>query len=141
MSVVLDAGAVCELLLRRGYDGPIREAIVREAHEVHAPALIDLEVLNALRGLLRGGIIAPLTAERAVRGLRAAAIEREGHDQLADRVWALRDRLTSYDASYLATAERRRGDGGPASLVTTDARFARTVRSIGTVPVVVVPVS
>lgn len=63
---------------------------------------------------------------------------RAGHAVLLTRVWDLRDRLTPYDAAYLALAESPGDDGRAGTLVTTDARFAWT---IGTVHVVVVPVS
>jgi len=48
-------------------------------------------------------------------------IERHGHWILLQRVWELRDRVTAYDALYVALAESL-----AAPLLTCDARLART---------------
>ncbi|MEV4419472.1 type II toxin-antitoxin system VapC family toxin [Patulibacter sp. NPDC049589] len=141
MSAVLDAGAVVELLLRRGFDGPVRREIERASHEVRSPELLDVEVLSVFRRLSGHDVISQDDASRAVRTMRRVPIQRVAHRALAARIWDLRGRLTSYDAAYLATAERPGRDGRPATLVTTDARFGRTVRSIGSVQVVVIPVA
>lgn len=140
MSVVIDAGAVVELLVSRGFEGPVRDALKRDGGVARAPELLDVEVLSVVRGLLLRDEITSRVAAFAVAELRRSPIVRTTHRALVGRAWELRDRLTSYDAVYVALAERGDSLGGPATLVTTDARLARTVHSIGTVPVVVVPV-
>lgn len=137
---MLDAGALCELLLGRGFEREVASAIAADGGPVLAPALLDIEVLSALRRLVGRGAIGGAVADVAVQALRAAPIERVAHHGLTTRVWALRERLTPYDAAYLALAEVGETHGGPAVLVTADGRFGRTARSIGSVPVVVVPV-
>lgn len=140
MSAVLDAGAVFELLARRGHEGPVREAMERAAFDVRAPELMDLEVTSSVRRLLHRGVIPHEVAMVTIDALRIAPVERVGHAALLSRVWELRDRLTPYDATYLALAERPEPGREPSTLVTTDARLGRTVRAIGTVDVVVVAV-
>jgi predicted nucleic acid-binding protein len=48
------------------------------------------------------------------------AITRYGHEPLADRIWALRETLSAYDAAFLALAEALE-----APLITCDARLSR----------------
>ena len=65
---------------------------------------------------------AQLTAEdaaTAVRDLRDLNLTRHAHEPLLDRVWALRDHFSAYDAVYVALAEVL-----GASLVTCDRRLA-----------------
>lgn len=92
---------------------------LRTELELHAPHLIDLEVLNSLRGLVRGG----KTTERRAAAMRAdfdlLPLVRSPHEPFADRIWELRSNLTPYDASYVALAEAL-----DAVLVTCDARMA-----------------
>jgi predicted nucleic acid-binding protein len=71
-----------------------------------APALVDIEVLSALRGIVRGGKAPAARAQRAIRDLAALPLGRAQHPRLAQRIWELRDRLSAYDAAYVALAER-----------------------------------
>ncbi len=73
--------------------------------EIHAPHLLDVEVLSALRGLTLGGHLDAQTAEQALRDYFDFTIARRESEPLADRIWQLRHQFTSYDASYLALAE------------------------------------
>jgi len=59
-------------------------------------------------------------AEGAIERLRATVIERYPFMPFIDRVWSLRDRVTIYDAWYVALAESLETD-----LVTTDRRLIR----------------
>jgi predicted nucleic acid-binding protein len=60
-------------------------------------------------------------ADAAALDLRSLRVARWPHAPLAERAWALRARLTAYDAAYVALAEEL-----DAELVTTDARLARS---------------
>jgi predicted nucleic acid-binding protein len=73
--------------------------------DVHAPHLLDTEVLSGLRGLTLGGKLKDSAAERAWTDYFAIAIVRHELHPLADRVWQLRNNRTTYDACYLALAE------------------------------------
>lgn len=85
----------------------------------HAPAILPAEVLSAIRGLAQAGHLPPEQAERARRRLQRTRVTLHPFAPFADRVWELRDKLTVYDAWYIAVAERLE-----TLLVTTDARLA-----------------
>ena len=114
---VLDAGALVELLLR----GPAADAVgkaVRE-RELAAPVILDAEVLSALRGLNRGGLLGAERAEFALSRLRTAPVQRMPVRSLLPIAWTLRHNLSAYDALYVALATALN-----CPLVTTDARLA-----------------
>ena len=116
MSCVVDASSTVAYLLGDGTDSE-RAALVGEAY---APALLDVEVVQTLRGLLRGGKIDLAIAEQAREELGELALRRVPDAALLGRAWELRDVCTIYDGLYVALAE-----GMDASLVTRDARLAR----------------
>lgn len=81
------------------------ELLDHEYEPLHAPELIELEILNALRRLVRRGALSGSRADAAIDDLSEARVIRYSHAPLRGRVWELRDALSSYDASYLALAE------------------------------------
>ncbi len=93
-----------------------------------APAGVDAEVANALRGLARGGHLPADRGRAAIAMLSRMPLERVLVGPLLQRVWELRDRFSAYDASYVALTERLGG-----VLVTADERMARTARGLVTV--------
>jgi predicted nucleic acid-binding protein len=115
--IVLDASAMVEALIGREVADDLLDAL---GGDVHAPHLLDVEVLSVLRGLLLGGKLDPAVAEEARRDHFAFAINRYDAAPLADRIWQLRHQFTSYDATYLALAE---AIGAP--LYTCDAKLDR----------------
>ena len=102
MLCVIDAGALTELLLRGLRAPAVRTAVADR--ELVAPAVIDAEILSALRGLERGRALLPSRAAIAIEDLRAAPVQRLPLEPLLIRAWALRDRLHAYDALYVALA-------------------------------------
>lgn len=102
---VLDASAVVELLLGTATGHRIAELLADPAIDLHAPHLLDVEVTQVLRRYARDGSITKDDAASALDDLRALDIERHGHEALLDRMWALRENLTAYDAAYVALAE------------------------------------
>jgi predicted nucleic acid-binding protein len=113
---VIDAGALLELLLRTMRAGSV-QAVVADRQLV-APAVIDAEVLSALRGLERNRGVTAARAALAIVDLRLAPVERYPLDPLLDRAWALRNQLNAYDALYVALAIEL-----DCPLVTTDDRI------------------
>jgi len=70
-----------------------------------APHLMHAEVTNSLRRLVSGGAITALTATVARGDLADLGTDLYPFEPFADRVWALRETLTAYDAWYVALAE------------------------------------
>lgn len=118
--IVLDSSAAIDLLLGRRRHERISERIGRPGETLHAPQLIDLEVLSAIRRLERLGTVTTERAEEAVEDLADLAVERYPHRGLAERVWQLRHNVTVFDAAYVALAEAL-----DAPIVTADAALAR----------------
>jgi predicted nucleic acid-binding protein len=131
--LVIDASAVAELVLRRPSATAIEQRIIEAAGNLHAPHLLDVEVLSALRRLVASGYASPARADDALTDFRALSIERYPHEPLIPRAWALRENLTPYDAVYLALAEALSERGAP--LLTADQRLARAARKHGSVDV------
>ena len=119
--IVIDASAVVDLL--RGGDelaAPIRERIAAEP-VLHVPAIFELEVTQALRGIELRGQAPDARVDRARRNLSRLRTARYDHLPFLTRIWSLRHNLTAYDAAYVALAE---AIGAP--LVTTDRRLAHS---------------
>lgn len=116
--IVLDASAVVELLA-----GIVSTELARMVFDpeqsLHAPHLLDIEVAQVLRRWCARGLVTPERAADALSDLADLPLERHPHHLLWQRVWALRDNLTAYDAAYVALAELL---GAP--LLTRDRRIA-----------------
>ena len=116
MYCVIDAGALVELLLRTLRAESVQAAV--DDRRLVAPAVIDAEILSALRGLERTRSVTAARAAQAVEDLRVAPIERFALEPLLPRAWSLRDHLNAYDALYVALAVEL-----DCPLVTTDDRI------------------
>jgi predicted nucleic acid-binding protein len=90
-----------------------------EGGEIHAPHLIDVEFVHALRRLVRSGTLSEDRAADARTDFAEMAIVRYPHTPFIDRMWDLRHNLSAYDAVFVALSE---GLGVP--LITCDARLA-----------------
>jgi predicted nucleic acid-binding protein len=116
--LVVDTSAVLEALAARDPAPRLIERLAADG-DLHAPHLIDTELLHALRGM---GIRREISDERAADALSdfaELALVRYPHQPLNDRVWELRHNLTAYDATFVALAEVL-----AAPLITCDARLA-----------------
>ena len=124
--IVVDASALTDFLLGRPEAVTVVEAeLAAHDHEpLHAPELIEPETLNALRRLVRQRHVSAQRAGEALADLAHARLIRYPHAPLRPRVWALRDTLTAYDASYLALAEALEDP----VFLTADAGLARAAR-------------
>jgi predicted nucleic acid-binding protein len=128
--IVVDASVLTDFLLGRPQTMAALELeLANHEHEpMHAPELIEPETLDALRRLARSAAVTDRRASEAAADLARVRLIRYPHAPLRERIWALRDELTAYDAAYLALAEALRDS----VLLTSDgALAARAVGSLG----------
>jgi len=118
--IVLDASALLELLLGTAQGHTIAARLADPELGLHTPHLADVEVAQALRRYVRERNLDADSAASALADLRALDLVRHSHEPLLDRVWALRENVTAYDAVYVALAEAL-----DAPLLTCDGRLAR----------------
>ncbi len=117
--IVLDASAALDWLLQTAAGQRIEQRIYSHRESLHAPHLLDLEVGQVLRRLVREGAVSAHRAEQAIEDLLDLRIARYPHFVLLPRIWQLRHNLSAYDAAYVALAENL-----GARLLTRDARLA-----------------
>jgi predicted nucleic acid-binding protein len=117
--IVLDASALLEILLRTPLAERLMDRALGASERMHAPHLLDVEVTQVLRRLVRLKEVTAARAEQALDDLSKLAIERHEHQSLVGRVWQLRDSISAYDGVYVALAEAL-----DAPLLTCDAKLA-----------------
>jgi predicted nucleic acid-binding protein len=115
--IVVDSSAVVDALTGRSADPRLAARLTAE--RLHAPYLLDVEVMHAFRGLVRRRVLGANRAADAWRDYVALRLTRYPHLPLLERIWQLRDRLSAYDAAFVTLAELL-----DAPLVTCDARLA-----------------
>jgi predicted nucleic acid-binding protein len=76
-----------------------------EGESLHAPHLIDVEVIHVFRRWFLTGQMTLPRAQEAIALFRLMPIERYSHEILLERIWQHRANLTAYDAAYVALAE------------------------------------
>lgn len=106
-------------LVVSGREGKWAESVVAEGL-LASPELALAEASNILRRLERTGQISRLEAETAHGDLLQLDVELFPFAPFAERIWALRGNLTSYDAWYVAVAEAL-----ACPLVTLDRKLSR----------------
>ncbi len=120
--IVLDASAAIEWLLQTSKAPAIEARLFGRSAEPsrwHAPHLLDLEIAQVLRKQVAKGAMSDARGHEALQDFLDLPLARYPHDFLLPRVWELRQKLTAYDAVYVALAEAL-----GASLVTCDAKIA-----------------
>jgi predicted nucleic acid-binding protein len=116
--IVLDASAAVDWILQTPAGRRIENRIYSRSETLHTPHLLDLEVTQVLRRLVRQGVVPVHRADEAVRDLLDLRINRYAHFVLVPRIWQLRHNFSAYDAAYIVLAEKL---GAP--LVTRNARL------------------
>ena len=117
--IVLDASAAIEWLLQTTTGARVEARVFSKPVELHAPHLLDIEVVQVLRRHVSARLITPSRAQDALHDLSELAVTRYPHHLFLGRMWELRDNLTAYDAAYVALAEAL-----DAPLVTCDRKVA-----------------
>jgi predicted nucleic acid-binding protein len=119
--IVIDASAMLEILLRTDLADRLMERAFEGSEQMHAPQLLDIEIAQVLRRLVRQKEITAARAEQALQDVADLLIERHDHQALVRRIWQLRDSLSAYDGAYVALAEAL-----AAPLLTCDGKLARS---------------
>ncbi len=116
--LVIDSSAILEALAARNPAPGLVERLAADG-DLHAPHLVDVEILHALRRMVMREEIGEDRAADVRSDFADTAITRYPHPPLADRVWELRHNLSAYDAAFVALAELL-----AVPLVTCDGRVA-----------------
>jgi predicted nucleic acid-binding protein len=104
MTIVIDASVIVAALVDTGRDGIWAESLIASEILV-APELVMVETTNILRRLELSKELSPLQSGQAQQDLMRLDIQLFPFHPFAERVWALRKNITSYDAWYVAPAE------------------------------------
>ena len=97
MTVVVDSSVIVAALIDSGDEGQWAESVLADG-PLAGPELALAESSNILRRLEQAGQISRLEATSAHRDLLRLDIDLYWFGPFAERVWALRGNLTSYDA-------------------------------------------
>ena len=117
--IVLDASAAIDWLLQTAVGQEIEDRLYSRGESLHSPHLLDLEVAQVLRRLVREGAVSAPRADQAIQDLFDLRVTRYPHFVFLPHIWRLRDNFSAYDAAYIALTERL-----GATLITRDARLA-----------------
>lgn len=117
--IVVDASVVAPALGNDDEEGRAARRRLLDRAPLHAPHLLDLEVLSVWRRDARAGRLTDDRARKARSDLVSFGATRHGAALLTERIWALRENLSAYDAAYVALAEAL-----GCALVTSDQRLA-----------------
>jgi predicted nucleic acid-binding protein len=117
--IVVDAGAVVDLVAVTGRSGAVRSQ-VELAGRLVAPDCLFVEVCSAVWRLSRTGELTASQSDRAIADLRRLPLAVIPSRGLIGSAWALRRANRISDSFYLACALSVGG-----ALLTTDARLAR----------------
>jgi predicted nucleic acid-binding protein len=119
--IVVDCAAVVDALTAVEGTDDLRAFMA--SSELSAPALLDFEVVSALRGLTLRGDLTAARAEDALTDFDDLEIRRwPSADVLRRRAFQLRANLSAYDAAYVVLAEAL-----DCPFVTRDVRLARAI--------------
>ena len=103
--IVVDASALLEFLLQTPLGTRVEARLFRGGDEFHSPHLVDVEVTQGLRRLVRMGEVSADRAAEAIADLAGLDLHRHAHLDFLPRAWKLRENVTAHDAMYLALAE------------------------------------
>lgn len=118
--IVVDSAAVVDALTAIEGSDDLRSEMSGE--DLHAPTLLDFEVVSALRGLTLRGHITPTRARDALTDFDELSIQRwPSAAPLRLRAFSLRNSLSAYDAAYVVLAEALE-----CPVLTRDRRFTRS---------------
>jgi predicted nucleic acid-binding protein len=123
--IVADASAIGDVLLDNHHAPAIRTLLAGHS-TIHVPEHFHVELVSMLRRHALRGELGEVRRAQALSDLRGLRVVRYSVAKMLDPVWELRERLSAYDAAYLALA-RRLG----LSLIASDAGLAQAARAEG----------
>lgn len=123
--IVADASAIGDVLLDNHHAPAIRTLLAGHS-TIHVPEHFHVELVSMLRRHALRGELGEVRRAQALSYLRGLRVVRYSVAEMLDAVWELRERLSAYDAAYLALA-RRLG----LSLITSDGGLAAVARAEG----------
>lgn len=129
--IVLDASAAIDWMLQTPAGQRVDKRIFSQNESLHSPHLVDLEVAQVLRRLVREQAVSVYRADEAIRDLLDLRITRYPHSVLLPRIWQLRGNFSAYDAAYVVLAETL-----GATLLTRDTRLASAAGHHATVELI-----
>lgn len=116
--IVVDCSAVVDALTAVAGSEELRAHLAGE--ELHAPGLVDVELVSALRGLTLRGQLSATRAADLLTDVDDLPLRRWASvDALRRRAFQLRNTISAYDAAHVALAEAL-----DCPLVTRDQRLA-----------------
>lgn len=99
-TIVVDASVFVDIVLG---DDQLAHRIA--GRQVHVPVTVDVELVHALRRHWLAGTLDASRAQTAIALFGARKLARHPVAPFAQRIWALRQNVTAYDAAYVALAE------------------------------------
>jgi predicted nucleic acid-binding protein len=119
--IVVDASVLVNALADDEDAGDAARVRLLGDADLHAPHVVDLEVLSVLRRAVGARRLDARRAQLALDDLHDLRLTRYAHAPFAQRIWELRQDLTPYDAAYVALAEEL-----DCPFLTADERLARS---------------
>jgi predicted nucleic acid-binding protein len=117
--IVIDASVLANVVGDDGNDGQRARLEFRNAGDVAAPDLADVETVAVLRKRWIAGTVSDQRFAAAVEDLEQLEIDRYPALRFMHRAYELRANVTVYDAAYVALAETL-----DCELLTADQRLA-----------------
>jgi predicted nucleic acid-binding protein len=117
--IVPDCSAFTYALLREPGSEKVADRLFASDAELHAPHLLDLELIQTLRKACRAGELHWDLAWQRFQDYSRMPLVRYSHILFWPRIWELRNNMTAYDAAYVALAESL-----DAPLLTRDKKLA-----------------
>jgi predicted nucleic acid-binding protein len=117
--IVIDASVLANVVGDDGSDGQRARLEFRNAGDVAAPDLADVETVAVLRKRWVAGTVSDQRFAAAVEDLEQLEIDRYPAPRFMRRAYELRANVTVYDAAYVALAETL-----DCELLTADQRLA-----------------
>lgn len=118
--IVVDASVLANALADDGEDGRAARAALRDAGDLTAPDLIDVETVAVLRKAWLAGTLTDERFSMAIADLQRWDFDRAPALRLVHRAYELRANISAYDALSVALAEAI-----DCPLLTADRRLAR----------------